>query len=103
MSQSHFATIDSHVCMHILLIAEYLFFFGNNLNGTIPTELGLLSKLEVLVLSSNQLSGTLPTSLASLPLSKLQSLLFQYKVLFLHYGFSCMRAHPPHDRGAVPQ
>ena len=64
--------------MHILLITEYLFLFGNHLTSTIPTELGLLSNLEYLDLSSNQLIGTIPTSLGGLSLlSKSQSLLFQ--------------------------
>ena len=88
--------------VHILLIAGWLHLFEDDLNGTIPTELGLLSNLEILGLAkshltgtiptevgllsnlewlgldSNQLTGTVPTGLASLPLvSKLQSLFFQ--------------------------
>ena len=56
----------------------------NQLTGTIPTELGLLSNLYALQLSSNQLTGSVPTSLASLPLlGKSQSLLSQYKLHFL--------------------
>jgi Leucine-rich repeat (LRR) protein len=44
----------------------------NNLNGTIPTELGNLSGLVYLDLGANSLSGTIPTSLGSL--SKLTDL-----------------------------
>ena len=63
--------------VHILLITEKLRLDKNFLNGTIPTELGLLSNLEELDLESNQLTGTIPTSLASLPLlRKSQPLLF---------------------------
>jgi hypothetical protein len=51
----------------------------NALTGTIPTELGLLTKLTLLDLSENQLTGTVPTSLASLPLLG--------KSLFNHYCF----------------
>jgi hypothetical protein len=39
---------------------------GNQLHSTIPTELGLLSKLQVLYLSRNQLTGTIPTYLGKL-------------------------------------
>ena len=120
-----FATIGSHVCMHILLITARIYLSGNDLTGTIPTELGLLSNLEalglylnqltgtistelgllsnleVLSLHSNQLIGSVPTSLARLPLlRKYQSVLFQYKIQFLHYVFSCVYAH---YRGALSQ
>ena len=88
--------------MCILLITEELSFWANALTGTILMELGLLSNMESLYLYSNQLIGTVPTNLASLPLSKSQSLLFQYKIQFLHYGFSCVCAHSPHYRGTVP-
>ena len=37
-----------------------------NLNGAIPTELGMLSELKRLVLSRNQLTGTVPTWLGDL-------------------------------------
>ncbi|MDE0196659.1 MAG: trypsin-like peptidase domain-containing protein [Caldilineaceae bacterium] len=38
----------------------------NELNGTIPSELGHLTHLEALYLSENQLNGTLPTALGAL-------------------------------------
>ena len=38
----------------------------NDLNGTIPSELGYLTYLEVLYLSENQLSGTIPSALGIL-------------------------------------
>ena len=39
---------------------------GNNLNGTLPTELGNLTQLEGLGLADNQLSGTIPSQIGSL-------------------------------------
>ena len=44
----------------------------NNLSGTIPTELGNLSSLEILWLGDNDLSGSIPSELGSL--SSLQDL-----------------------------
>ena len=38
----------------------------NNLNGTIPTELGTLTKVQNFALNNNQLSGTIPAELGSL-------------------------------------
>ena len=89
--------------MHILLITAQLWLSGNDLTGTIPTELGLLSNLEYLDLAWNQLTSSVPTSLENLPnLSKSQSLLlFLYKIQFLHYGLSRVHAHPSHYRYAV--
>jgi Leucine-rich repeat (LRR) protein len=54
--------------MHILLVTEELYLEENDLNGTIPTELGLLSNLEYLDLDRNLFTGTIPASLASLSL-----------------------------------
>mmetsp|Transcript_1142 Transcript_1142/g.2924 ORF Transcript_1142/g.2924 Transcript_1142/m.2924 type:complete len:143 (-) Transcript_1142:175-603(-) len=44
---------------------------NNNLNGTIPTELGTLGKLESLTMGRNRISGTIPTELALIPLCKI--------------------------------
>mmetsp|Transcript_1136 Transcript_1136/g.2884 ORF Transcript_1136/g.2884 Transcript_1136/m.2884 type:complete len:124 (-) Transcript_1136:176-547(-) len=44
---------------------------NNNLNGTIPTELGTLGKLESLTMGRNRISGTIPTELALIPLFRL--------------------------------
>ena len=38
----------------------------NNLQGSIPTELGTLTELELLWLDENQLIGTIPTELSNL-------------------------------------
>lgn len=40
---------------------ELLYLRRNDLTGTIPTELGLLTKLKELQIASNQLTGELPT------------------------------------------
>ena len=45
---------------------EILSLFQNKLTGTIPAELGSLSKLTELGLFSNQLTGTIPSELGSL-------------------------------------
>lgn len=42
-------------------------FTGNNITGMIPTEYGRLSTLEVLGVSRNQLTGTIPSELGSVP------------------------------------
>jgi Leucine-rich repeat (LRR) protein len=49
-----------------------LFLFGNQLNGSIPTELGNLTNLVELGLHNNQLSGSIPAELGNL--TNLQSL-----------------------------
>jgi hypothetical protein len=41
-------------------------FEGNEITGSIPEELGLLSKLQLLDLAGNRLSGTIPSSLGQL-------------------------------------
>ena len=40
--------------------------YANDLEGTIPTQLGALSGLQWLWLSSNGLNGTIPTQLGAL-------------------------------------
>ena len=40
-----------------------MFLFGNGLDGSMPTQLGLLTKLTQMHLANNQLSGTIPTQL----------------------------------------
>jgi Leucine-rich repeat (LRR) protein len=39
---------------------EKLYMYGNQLTGTLPSQLGLLNKLQVLTLSENQLQGSVP-------------------------------------------
>jgi len=51
---------------------EILSLWGNGLSGSIPTELGNLSNLSQLYLSNNQLSGSIPAELGNL--SNLSSL-----------------------------
>ena len=43
-----------------------LYLYSNNLNGTIPVELGFLSNLEILNLGNNRLSGSIPSELGFL-------------------------------------
>ena len=57
----------------------WLSLYWNQLTGKIPSELGLLSNLELLVLDTNQLTGAVPTSLASLPSLSKSVTLFQYR------------------------
>ncbi|KAK3281766.1 hypothetical protein CYMTET_10457 [Cymbomonas tetramitiformis] len=59
-----FVPIDNHAPPLAGESAQWL--GGNNLTGTVPTELGLLSSAPVLVLSSNSLTGTVPTELGLL-------------------------------------
>jgi hypothetical protein len=40
---------------------------SNNLNGSLPNDMGLLSSLEELVLSSNELRGSIPMEIENLP------------------------------------
>jgi hypothetical protein len=40
-----------------------IFFWGNNLQGQLPTELVILSNLQVLSLMNNQIFGLVPTGL----------------------------------------
>ena len=44
---------------------------NNGLGGTIPTQIGLLTKLETLYLSQNQLTVTVPSELGNLASMKL--------------------------------
>jgi hypothetical protein len=53
-----------------------LFLYLNDLTGTLPTELGLLTGLEYVDLSFNQFTGTLPTELGNL--SNLSELYLEY-------------------------
>ena len=48
---------------------QTLTLYGNQLSGTLPTELGQLSSLQYLGLGANSLSGTVPTELGRLATS----------------------------------
>ena len=52
--------IQLNVCLESLLLA------GNGLKGTIPPELGRLSKLLELTMGDNDLTGTIPSHIGSL-------------------------------------
>ena len=60
ISEWHGVTVDDEGRVSELLLYE------NQLNGTIPPELGNLSNLTVLSLYSNQLRGTIPSELGNL-------------------------------------
>jgi hypothetical protein len=49
-----------------LVLLENLYLQGNQLSGSIPTQLGNLTALENLYLDQNQLSGSIPAALGSL-------------------------------------
>lgn len=60
MSTWHGVTLTGDGCVKQLQLS------GNNLNGTIPPELGDLSNLELLLLANNQLSDSIPPELGNL-------------------------------------
>mmetsp|Transcript_29042 Transcript_29042/g.44622 ORF Transcript_29042/g.44622 Transcript_29042/m.44622 type:complete len:117 (-) Transcript_29042:95-445(-) len=62
----HLISLTEVCCFIYFFALEQLFLGYNNLNGTLPTTLGLLTNLEVLHVEFNQLSGTIPTELGNL-------------------------------------
>ena len=66
----------------------------NQLSGTLPTEIGKLANLQVLWLQYNQLSGVLPTELANL--EKLEPV--QSSCLLSPNRFGCVDAMAPPNR-----
>jgi hypothetical protein len=52
----------------LILCTVALDFFENNLNGTIPTEIGLIEKLQHLDLGNNSLTGAIATEIGLLDL-----------------------------------
>jgi Leucine-rich repeat (LRR) protein len=59
-------TTDSCYVTKIDMVTDELNQIGNNLTGTIPSEIGNFSHLTQLRLSFNHLSGTIPTSIGNL-------------------------------------
>ena len=57
----------------------------NSLQGTIPTELGLLTSLQVLYVYDNSLQGTIPTEFGLL--TSLQDLILSGNSLQGHYSY----------------
>jgi Leucine-rich repeat (LRR) protein len=55
--RSHFFSLSYYVVMQLCY---------NQLTGGIPTQIGLLKRLNVLALQSNQLTGAIPASLGDL-------------------------------------
>ena len=55
-------------------------FEGNDITGSIPEELGLLSNLQLLDLAGNRLSGAIPSSLG-----QLKSLSSLYVLTYYHH------------------
>lgn len=58
----------SHLSFYICLtfIVQFLLQFEDNLNGTLPTEFGLLSTLEGIWITDNEISGSIPSELGNL-------------------------------------
>ena len=63
----------------LLTALTTLYLYGHQLTGTIPTQLGQLTALTLLDLSVNQLTGTIPTDLTLL--TNLNSLLLEFNNL----------------------
>lgn len=88
---------------------------GNNLTGSIPTELEDLSNMQVLFLHTNQLSGSIPSQLGSL--MNLEYLYLLYNNLtgsipselgnlsnleYLSLGFNNLTGNIPTELGSLP-
>ncbi len=56
-------TVDGHLSIENVTV---LFLKENNLNGTIPNELGNLTELEEIYMSKNNLEGSVPSTLGNL-------------------------------------
>jgi hypothetical protein len=69
---SWFQTDNASACVNGTL--RVLSLKGNNLNGSIPVDIGLLNSLEVLELSSNRLTGSVPTEIKNITSLKILDL-----------------------------
>ncbi|CAJ1963827.1 unnamed protein product [Cylindrotheca closterium] len=68
----------------------FIFLYDNEFHGTIPTELALLSKLERLELTRNDLTGSLPTQLGRLS-----------QLVFLGLGVNDLSGPLPSEMGKL--
>lgn len=86
-SQNLAGTIPSEIVLlsnHL----EFIFLKDNAIQGPLPTELGLLSKLERLELTRNHITGSLPTELGNLG-----------ELVFLGLGVNDMSGPLPSEMG----
>lgn len=58
-NECHFSGIDCDSGMNVISLSKY----ARRLSGTIPEELGALSRLEVLSIGRNDLQGSIPSSI----------------------------------------
>jgi len=69
---------------------EFIFLFDNYIHGTLPTELALLHKLERLEVTRNLLEGTIPTELGNLS-----------ELVFLGLGVNYLSGALPSEMGRL--
>jgi len=85
-SEIHFATLNLSVFHNL----EILYVVGIGLEGTIPKEIGLLSKLTDLYLLNNSLVGEIPSSIGNLR-----------QLEFLDISYNNLQGSIPHELGFI--
>jgi len=85
-SEIHFATLNLSVFHNL----EFLYVGGIGLQGTIPKEIGLLSKLTYLYLLNNSLVGEIPPSIGNLR-----------QLEFLDISYNNLQGSIPHELGFI--